>query len=73
MKSLAQCHVSIALQLAEDTAVNVNISVAQSLLHGLLTVVLVKLHILEVKHVTVFVGSGPVVIADYLDVRFYFF
>lgn len=52
---------------------NVNISVAQSLLHGLLTVVLVKLHILEVKHVTVFVGSGPVLIADYVDVRFYFF
>lgn len=52
---------------------NVNISVAQSLLHGLLTVVLVKLHILEVKHVTVFVGSGPVLTADYVDVRFYFF
>lgn len=52
---------------------NVNISVAQSLLHGLLTVVLVKLHIPEVKHVTVFVGSGPVLTADYVDVRFYFF
>lgn len=64
MKPLAQCHVSIALRQAEDTAVNVNISVAQSLLHSVLTVALVKSHILEVKRVTVFIGSGPVAIAD---------
>lgn len=64
MKSLAQRHVSIALRLAEDTAVNVNISVARSLLQGLLTVALLKLHMLEVNRVTMFGGSGPVAIAD---------
>lgn len=70
MKSLAQHHVSIALGLAEDTAVNVNIAVAQSLLHSPLTVALVKL--LEVKHVTVFVGSEPGDTADELNVKIFF-
>jgi len=64
VKSLAQHRVSIALRLAEGTAVNVNISVAQRLLHGLLTVALLKLHTLEAEHVTVFVGSGSAAVAD---------
>lgn len=72
MKWLAQGRVSIALRLAEEPAVNVNISAAQSLPRGP-TVTLLKLQIFEAEHVTALAGWGPVARADWLNVRLLFF
>lgn len=51
MNPLAPGHVSMALRLAAGSAVNVKVSVAQCLLHGLLTGARVRLHSLEKKRV----------------------